>query len=130
MPNRPKLLLVEDDAAAALHRTRTLPAAGFAVTEVRTAADATTAFAKTKFRIVLCDIRLPDGNGYELCRTLHRQAPDIPVVLISAAYGDDAARTTATYAGAVEFLAEPVPPATLVEKIRHHIGESDATTAR
>ena len=52
----------------------------------------------------------------------HRQAPDTPVVLISATYIDDAARTTATYAGAVDFLAEPVPSATLVERMRHHIG--------
>ena len=121
MPNRPRLLLVEDDAATALHRTRTLTEAGFAVTEARTMAEGTAAFARTKFHIVLSDIRLPDGSGYELCRTLHRQAPDIPVVLISAAYVDDAARTTATYAGAVEFLAEPVPSATLVDRIRHHI---------
>ena len=122
MPNRPKLLLVEDDAAAALHRTRTLTAAGFAVTEARTVAAGAAAFAERKFHIVLSDIRLPDGNGYELCRTLHRQAPDVPVVLISAAYIDDAARTTATYAGAVDFLAEPVPSATLVERMRHHLG--------
>lgn len=121
MPNRPKLLLVEDNAATALLRARTLTAAGFAVTEARTMAEGAAAFAKTKFQIVLCDIRLPDGNGYELCRALQRQAPDIPVVLISAAYVDDAARTTATYAGAVEFLAEPVPPAILVERMRRHI---------
>ena len=121
MPNRPRLLLVEDDAATAFHRTRTLTAAGFAVTEARTMAEGAAAFARTKFHIVLSDIRLPDGSGYELCRTLHRQVPDIPVVLISAAYIDDAARTTATYAGAVEFLAEPVPSATLVERMRRHI---------
>ena len=122
MPNRPKLLLVEDDAAAALHRTRTLTAAGVAVTEARIVAEGAAAFAERKFHVVLSDIRLPDGNGYELCRMLHGQAPDTPVVLISAAYVDDAARTTATYAGAVDFLAEPVPPATLVERMRHHIG--------
>ena len=84
-------------------------------------AEGTAAFTRTKFHIVLADIRLPDGSGYELCRTLHREVPDIPVVLISAAYIDDAARTTATYAGAVDFLAEPVPSATLVERLRHHI---------
>ena len=110
MPNRPKLLLVEDDAAAALHRTRTLTAAGFAVTEARTMAEGAAAFGRMKFHIVLSDIRLPDGNGYELCRTLHRQAPNIPVVLISAAYIDDA-----------EITLEGFSPDTSSDRIRGYV---------
>lgn len=63
------------DAATAFHRTRTLTAAGFAVTEARTMAERAAAFARTKFHIVLSDIQLPVG---ERLRALSHTAPGGP----------------------------------------------------
>ena len=121
MPKRTKILVVEDDEATAYRREQVLTKAGFTVTASRTMTQGLTAFQNGRFDIALIDIRLPDGNGYEMCRQLRRLAPDVPVVLISAAYPDDAARTAATFAGGAEFVAEPVAPEALVATLRRHL---------
>jgi DNA-binding response OmpR family regulator len=77
--------------------------------------------SRREFDLVLADVCLPDGNGYQLCRTLHEQRADVPIVLISSAYVDDTARTAATFAGAAGFLAEPVSAQILVSTIKSHL---------
>ena len=110
--------MVEDDEGTAFRRARELTDAGFAVTSTRTVADAVASATATRFDIALVDIRLPDGNGYELCRALHQQCGDVPVILISAAYTDDASQAAATFAGAADFLSEPISAERLVAAIR------------
>ena len=126
MTKQQKLLLVEDDEPTAYHRSRSLNDAGFVVITARTAAQARSAFRESGFSLVLCDIKLPDGNGYELCREFRSHSADIPVVLISAVYIDDGARAAATFAGAADFLGEPVPAAALIASVRTHIADSSA----
>ena len=118
MPKRPKVLIVEDDEATAFRRARELTEAGLAVTAARTVAEAVASFGATRFDIVLADIRLPDGNGYELCRVLRQQRGDVPVILISAAYTDNASQAAATFAGAADFVSEPISGERLVAAIR------------
>ena len=117
-PRRPTLLMVEDDEGTAYRRTRELSASGIVVTATTTAADALARFKATRFDAVLTDIHLPDGNGYELCRALRAQRAEVPVILISATFMDDASRATATFAGAAAFLTEPISAEELSAAIR------------
>ena len=118
MPKCPRVLMVEDDEGTAFRRARRLTDAGLLVTGARTVAEAIASFRAARFDIVLADIRLPDGNGYELCRVLRQQRGDVPVILISAAYTDDASQAAATFAGAADFLSEPISGKSLVAAIR------------
>ena len=121
MLKQPTLLMVEDDEGTAHRRTRELTESGIAVTGSKTVADALARFKATRFDAVLTDIHLPDGNGYELCRALRALRSEVPVILISAAYTDDASRATATFAGAAAFLAEPISGEKLAAAIRAHL---------
>ena len=121
MSRRPKVLLVEEVEAASFRRARVLAEAGFAVTETHTLTRALASVDSSRFSLALLDVRLPDGTGYELCRSLRQKRPDMPIVLISAAYVDDNARTTATFAGAVDFIAEPVSGKDLVTTLQRHL---------
>jgi len=56
---------------------------------------------------LILDLYLPGMNGFELQRHLNAESRAIPIIFITA-HADDAARTRALKAGAVELLAKPV----------------------
>ncbi|KAA0256858.1 sigma-54-dependent Fis family transcriptional regulator [Deferribacter autotrophicus] len=61
---------------------------------------------KTKPKIILLDMRLPDINGLELLKDLKTELPDTVVVIISA-YGDVRTAINAAKNGATDFLTKP-----------------------
>jgi DNA-binding response OmpR family regulator len=79
----PQLLLVEDDEA--LHRgiEFTLKQEGYEVTGVRTVAEAFAAVAERTYDLVVLDVQLPDGNGFDVCARL-RESTDVPIVFLTA----------------------------------------------
>jgi len=80
---RAHLLLVEDDEA--LHRgiEFTLRQEGYEVTGVRSAAEALAATAERPFDLVVLDVQLPDGSGFDVCARL-RERTDVPILFLTA----------------------------------------------
>lgn len=79
----PRLLLVEDDEA--LHRgvEFTLRQEGYAVFGARSIADAQAAVVQQDFDLIVLDVQLPDGSGFDFCVWL-RERTDVPVVFLTA----------------------------------------------
>ena len=79
----PHLLLVEDDEA--LHRgiEFTLRQEGFQVSGARTLAEADAAVAAESFDLIVLDVQLPDGSGFDFCTRLRRTS-DTPIVFLTA----------------------------------------------
>lgn len=79
----PHLLLVEDDEA--LHRgiEFTLRQEGFRVSGARSFAEADAAVAAEAFDLIVLDVQLPDGSGFDFCARL-RQSKDTPIVFLTA----------------------------------------------
>lgn len=59
------------------------------------------------FDLCLTDMRLPDGNGIELVRSIQNNYPDMPVAVITA-YGSMETAVAALKAGAFDFVSKPV----------------------
>jgi two-component system response regulator PilR (NtrC family) len=59
------------------------------------------------FDLCLTDMRLPDGNGIELVRSIQNNHPDMPVAVITA-YGSMETAVAALKAGAFDFVSKPV----------------------
>lgn len=78
-----KLLLVEDDSALAAGIEFTLKDEGYEVLTVPTVKDTKKIMEDRNFHIVILDINLPDGNGYDLCRYI-REKSDVPIVFLTA----------------------------------------------
>ena len=57
--------------------------------------------------LVLSDINMPGMDGLTLLGEIKRQAPDLPVMMVTA-YGDEDRRRVAVERGAADFLAKPV----------------------
>jgi two-component system, OmpR family, response regulator RegX3 len=97
-----RVLLVEDEEPIAEPLATGLRRAGFDVTWVATAADAV---AAPEHDLVLLDLRLPDRDGYEVCREL-RARSRVPIIVISAR-GDEVDRVVGLELGADDYLVKP-----------------------
>ena len=71
-----QILIVEDDSFLNKMLTYNLTADGYGVTSALNARTAADAIRQREFDLVLLDVNLPDGNGFELCRLIKPQHPD------------------------------------------------------
>ena len=117
----PRILNVEDDSPARFLKSRILERAGFQVVEAVTCADAIRTASDDSLQLVLLDLRLPDGDGYEVCEKIKAQRPGLPVVMITSTYGTVQGRQDGLASGADAYLIEPVPADRLVHIVRQFI---------
>jgi DNA-binding NtrC family response regulator len=101
------VLLVEDKESLRRVLRLTLESAGYTVEEAVDARDATQAIARSPFRVVLTDLRMPNGSGLDVLRASKSADPDVPVVLMTA-YGSIDEAVQAMKDGAHDFLQKPV----------------------
>src|SRR5437588_2303497 len=87
-PSR-RVIVVDDDAAAADNISGLLEAGGYAVSVVASGEEALAVVAIEPPRLVVLDVCLPGISGYEVCRELrNRFGEGLPIVFISAARTD------------------------------------------
>jgi DNA-binding NarL/FixJ family response regulator len=87
------------------------------VGEAGTAEEALARVPATRPDVALLDVRLPDGNGVEVCRDLRAAHPDLRCIMLTS-YADDEALFDAIMAGASGYVLKQVRGAELVEGIR------------
>lgn len=103
---KPFVLLVEDDPDTAALYQALLMGEGM---EIKRCADRRQALAfwhgaEEKPDILILDMRLPDGNGLELCKKIRSSCQDPPPVLILSAHGGPALPRQCKKAGVVAYL--------------------------
>jgi two-component system response regulator DevR len=103
------------------------------VGEAGTAEEALTRLPAVRPDVAVLDVRLPDGNGIEVCREIRSRHPEIACLMLTS-FADDEAMFAAIMAGAAGFLLKQVRGTELVDGVRRAArGESlldPATTAR
>lgn len=111
-----KLLFVEDDKTIALGLEYSLNQEGF---EVYWCADISTAkenFAVQQFDLLLLDLSLPDGSGYELCK-LAKAKSDTPVIFLTSC-DDEVNVVMGLDMGADDYITKPFRIRELVSRIK------------
>jgi len=108
-----RVLLVEDDDGVASALVELLDQAGATVVRSRNGADA---LHRVKgCDLVLLDLGLPDMDGLDVLRVLHRASP-VPVIILTARDSDGAV-VLGLRAGADDYLVKPVRKAVLLARI-------------
>jgi DNA-binding NarL/FixJ family response regulator len=87
------------------------------VGEAATAQEAIRRIEATRPDVAVLDVRLPDGNGIDLCREIRSSHPHI-FCLILTGYDDDAALRAAVLAGASGYVLKDVRIRALLDAIR------------
>lgn len=104
------ILNIDDDESGRELLSRYLGKAGFKVIEAATGEEGLRLASEVKPELILLDIRLPDLDGFEVCRRL-RESPVTaftPILQLSASYRDEAARLQSLEVGADAYLTKPV----------------------
>jgi PAS domain S-box-containing protein len=115
MSGRVTILNVDDTPGLRYGKTRTLRAAGYEVVEAETGAEALRLARELLPELVLCDVKLPDMSGIEVCREIKRDPAtrSVPVIQISATFTTEDDQKSGLRGGADIYLTEPVEPKVL-----------------
>ena len=126
----PAVLIIEDDEGIGSSLEAALRGQGYDPTWSRTGADALAQPVDT-FAVILLDLGLPDMDGLDVCRTLRRRAPLVPVLMLTAR-GTETDIVVGLDAGADDYLVKPFRLAELLARLRalarrNHIPTDDPT---
>lgn len=100
------ILIVEDEEDAAFLLESYLKRNGYAVAVVNNLKGAYSLFPEFKPDIILLDLNLPDGSGFEFLKFIN-EAGSACRVIINSAFDDSEERERARKMGAAEFLSKP-----------------------
>jgi len=125
------VLLVEDTRSLATLYETFLNKAGFDVTCAYTAAEATRCYREAKYRVILLDLMLPDGDGIDVLSEIHATDPQAKVLVITA-NGSINRAVEAMREGAFDFLVKPFDERRLLGAVENAIAAlgDDAERAR
>jgi two-component system, NtrC family, response regulator AtoC len=102
-----RILVVDDDPGFRELLTAILSNEGYEVESGASIADAVRLGAARQYNLVISDLRLPDGSGIEILRWFAEQAPNVPVIMITA-FGTFESAVEAVKLGADDYLGKPL----------------------
>jgi len=123
----PRVLVVDDEADLRELLEITLVGMGLDVDCAASLAEARALLGRHEFSLCLTDMRLPDGEGIDLLRTIASAHPGVPVAVITA-YGSADNAVAALKAGAFDYLAKPVALDALRTLVRGALQAGSAQT--
>ena len=109
-----QILLLEDEAAIADPLLYSLQAEGFSVLWVSLVAQALQHYPTAD--LLILDVGLPDGNGFELCKQIRRHS-DVPVIFLTAR-SSEIDRVVGLEIGADDYVVKPFSPRELVARVK------------
>lgn len=126
------ILVVEDDSAVALSLQTALSREGYEVV-CQSEGQAALAFAqKTSPHLILLDVRLPDGSGFDVCRQMRQHGLRQPIVMLTA-QDDELDKVLGLEMGADDYITKPFGLRELLSRLRAQLrrayGELSSTEA-
>jgi DNA-binding NtrC family response regulator len=100
------ILVVDDEAEIREGLEALLVSEGYEVTPAETGEQGLTKLEERPYDLLLLDVSLPDRNGLELLREIHRRDPLLSIILITAYGSIDMARA-AFKSGAMDYITKP-----------------------
>lgn len=122
-PQKPKVIIVDDDRDTREMLTLALELEGFEVSQAANGLRLISAMHVDRPDVILLDVMMSWIDGFELCRAIKKNDDfaDIPVVFISARKSMEDERT-GMEAGAVDYFAKPLDVDRLIARIREILG--------
>jgi len=112
-----RILVIEDDPAVARSLHDELAMNGYDAVVCTSGAQGIKSMQKDRPHLVILDVRLPDGSGFDFCRKM-RQLGLIQPVLILTVQDDDMDKVLGLEIGADDYMTKPYNPKELNARIR------------
>lgn len=120
-----KILLVEDDAFLRDGLCEMLEKEGYGVTAVSTILDARSKITDG-FNLVILDVMLPDGNGFDFCTEIRESGNNIPILFLTAC-DDEIQIVRGLDAGADDYVTKPFKLLELMSRVRALLRRNSAS---
>ena len=126
MNEKKNILIVDDIADNLTVLSELLLAEGYVVRPVTSGSLALKTIAAEKPALILLDIKMPEMDGYAMCRRLKldEKLKDIPVIFISA-YGEESEKIKAFEAGGVDYIIKPFHSGEIYARVKTHLALAD-----
>ena len=111
-----KILLIEDNETIIMGLKYSLEQEGFQVISAKTAKESKEKLDNKSIDIVLLDVSLPDGNGFEICKEI-KEKNDIPVIFLTA-QDEETSVVLGLDLGADDYIVKPFRTRELISRIK------------
>ena len=111
------ILVVEDDPSIRLGIQRNLSFEGYRVVTAATGQEGLEAAFRERPDLVLLDVMLPGPSGLEICRSIRKHDPTLPVLIVSAR-AQESDRVAGLDLGADDFIPKPFSVRELLARVR------------
>ena len=118
-----KILIVEDEKKISDIVKSYLEREGFNATAAETGREALK-LIKDRFDLIILDLKLPDIEGEEICRSI-RGISDVPIIMLTAKSSEDE-RVKGLGIGADDYVIKPFSPRELVARVKAHLRRTKA----
>ncbi|HLW90951.1 MAG TPA: response regulator transcription factor [Roseiarcus sp.] len=111
-----RILLIEDDSVLGEAVRDHIASLGYGVDWVKGLDNARAAMMTTAYELLLLDLNLPDGRGFDFLRDLRQKGSDAPVIILTA-QDQIASRIAGLNAGADDYLVKPFDLSELAARV-------------
>jgi two-component system response regulator RegX3 len=122
---RRTILIVEDEDSITVPLAEALDREGFDTQVAGTVAEALERAGERLPDLVLLDVMLPDGSGYDVCRAL-RERTKVPIIMLTAR-GEETDRIVGLELGADDYIVKPFSAREVAARIRAVLRRSRET---
>jgi DNA-binding response OmpR family regulator len=112
-----KILLVEDDLFLRDGLCELLEKENYIVKSVASIADAKAELNNDTFNLLILDVMLPDGNGFDFCASIRKNSNDIPILFLTAC-DDEIQVVRGLDAGGDDYVTKPFKLLELMSRVR------------
>lgn len=118
-----KILLVEDDTNLAIGIEYSLKSEGYSVNLADTLEKGRRLFDENNYNLILLDVMLPDGSGYELCEEI-REKSNVPIIFLTAC-DEEVNVVLGLDMGGDDYITKPFRVSELMSRIRAVLRRSE-----
>ena len=122
-----RVLMIDDDTVLARIVAEYLGTRGLSVTTAATLTEGEALFRRGGFDALILDVMLPDGDGFDLCKSWRQQSA-LPILMLTAR-GDEIDRIVGLELGADDYLPKPFNPRELLARLRSLLRRSQMSAS-
>ena len=115
--NDAKILVVDDEPTLSEVISYNLRQAGYATVTAADADEALRIFKEEKPDLILLDVMLPQGSGFDVCRLIRQQGSNVPIIMLTARIAESD-RVLGFELGADDYVTKPYSSRELIARIR------------
>ena len=122
----PRIVCIDDDLAIGKTVEYTLQAKGYQVTAIQNPVEALTQIFQLKPDLILCDLAMPELDGYEICGMLRKSTAfrQTPIIMLTGKDGF-IDRVRARMVGSTDYLTKPFGANELLMLLEKYVGPGD-----